>query len=175
MKKLLTTVALLALFVAPSFAQSLGGSYVNLVSPTTVDPGDTGVVFQFYVWNASTDAEWVTDVVFTFPSCFTVTAGSYTYTGSNPAWTFTFTPSGYIANFNDGDAGYGEIYGGDGGTFFVTVNVGVGCPPGPATVHWSLTGDDWGSPPHFVEGDVEFTIGGTATEVSTWSSVKALY
>ena len=38
----LTGHPILALFAAPVFAQSMAGGYVNLISPTTVNPGDTG-------------------------------------------------------------------------------------------------------------------------------------
>ena len=173
MKRLLSTFAILALFVAPAFAQNMSGGYVNLVSPAMVNPGDTGVVFEFYVFNGSPDAEWVTDVIFTFPTCFTATAGSYNDGGAG--WSFIFNAAGNVGQFNDGDGGYGEIYGNVGGTFWVTVDVGTDCPGGPATVHWFLQGDIWGGDPHFIEGDLDFTIGGTATESSTWSSVRALY
>jgi hypothetical protein len=173
MKKLLTTLAILALFAAPGFAQSMAGGYVNLISPAMVNPGDTGVEFTFYVYNGSVDTEWTADVIFTFPTCFTVTGGSYDDGGLG--WVFIFNAAGNVASFNDGDASYGEIYDGDGGYFSVTVDVGAGCPAGPASVHWFQQGDIWGSDPHFVEGDVDFTIGGTATGESTWSSVKALY
>lgn len=173
MKKVLSTLAILALFSAPVFAQSMAGGYVNLISPTAVNPGDTGVEFEFYVFNGSVDTEWTSDVIFTFPSCFTVTSGYYDDGGLG--WVFIFSAAGNVANFNDGDGGYGEIYDGDGGYFYVTVDVGGGCPVGPATVHWFQQGDIWGSNPHFIEGDVTFTIGGTATDDTTFSSVKALY
>lgn len=173
MKKLLSTLAILALFAAPVFAQSMAGGYVNLISPTTVNPGDTGVMFTFYVYNGSPDTEWTAAVTFTFPTCFTVTAGSYNDGGLG--WVFNFAAAGNVGTFSDGDAGYGEIYDGDGGYFYVTVDVGAGCPAGPATVHWRQDGDIWGADPHFIEGDVTFTIGGTAAETTTLSSVKALY
>ncbi|MBM4118483.1 hypothetical protein FJ251_12255 [bacterium] len=173
MKKLLSTLAILAMFVAPAFAQNMSGGYVNLISPTTVNPGDTGVMFTFYVYNGSPDTEWTKNVIFTFPTCFTVTAGSYNDGGLG--WVFNFVAAGNVGSFLDGDGGWGEIYDGDGGYFYVTVDVGGGCPAGPAQVAWQQDGDVWGSPPHFITGVCDFTIGGTAVEPSTFSSVKALY
>lgn len=173
MRRVLMTLAILGLFAAPAFAQSMVGCTVDLIGPMTVNPGDTGVVFEFLVYNGTPDNEWVSDAVFTFPDCFTVTAGSYNDGGWG--FVFNFIAAGNVATFEDGDGGWGEIYADYFCTFYVTVDVGADCPAGPATVHWFLQGDIFGADPHFLEGDVDFTIGGTATEASSWSSVKALY
>ena len=174
MKRLLLALALVALFTAPALAdRSMAGGYCNLIGPTTANPGDL-VTFEFYVWNGSTDTEWTADVIFTFPECFEVTGGYYDDGGAG--WSFVFNGIGTnVGAFNDGDGGYGEIYGSEGGTFYVEVLLGTDCECGPVTIHWFQQGDIWGSDPHFVEGDLPFTICGTPTEDATWSSVKSLY
>ena len=175
MKKLLSTLAILALFAVPALAQDMTGSYAQLDSPSMVNPGDTGVVFTFYVYCGSPDYEWIRNLPFTFPACFTVTDGSWDDSGASSVWSFDFAAAGNVAQFLDNDAGYGEVYDGDGGYFYVTVDVGTDCDAGPAMVHYLLEGDDYGNDPHFVEADLDFTIGGTATDDNTWSSVKSLY
>ena len=173
MMKRLAAAAVVALCVAPGLAQDMNGSTVSLIAPSLVNAGDAAVVFQFYVFNGSPDTEWTTELVFTFPACFTATAGAYDDGGLG--WLFVFTGAGNTASFTDGDAGYGEINDGEGGYFTVTVDVGANCPAGPATVHWLQKGDSWGADPHSNEGDLGFAIAGTATVPTTWSRLKALY
>ncbi len=163
----------LLLAAAPGPAQDMSGSEVALVSPSLVNAGDAGVLFTFYVYNGSPDAEWTRTLTFSFPACFTVTGGSYDDGGLG--WVFFFAAAGAVGSFTDGDGGYGEIYDGDGGYFFLTVDVGADCPAGPATVHWLQEGDAWGADPHSIAGDLGFAIAGTATAPTSWSRLKALY
>jgi len=173
MIKALAALVLLLRLTTPAIAQDMTGATASLEAPAGVNAGDAGASFEFYVYNGSPDTEWTTAVVFTFPPCFTVTGG--TYDDGGLGWVFTFAAAGNVASFADGDAGYGEIYDGDGGYFHVTVDVGGDCPLGPAAIHWMQQGDNWGGLPHVAEGDMDFMIGGTATESSTWSSLKALF
>lgn len=175
MKTLLLALATLVLAAPWAYAQDMTDSYVTLESPTAVVAGATGVEFTFYVYNGSPDFEWTYEVVFTFPSCFTVVEDSGSYLDGGLGWNFVFSAEGHVARFTDGDGGYGEIYDGDGGYFMLRVDVGEDCPSGQSVLHWLQQGDMYGGTPHFVEGTLDFAIAGTATETRTWSSVRSLY
>ncbi|MCP4549925.1 MAG: hypothetical protein GY835_26000 [bacterium] len=175
MKKLFLILALVAICATPALAdRSMAGGTCVLNSPTTVTPGST-VTFEFDIFNGSADAEWTADVVFTFPACCEVVSGYYDdsmHAGGLCAFTFEGAGTN-VASFLDGDEGYGEIYGNDHVYFYVEVT--VNCTDGIELIHWFQQGDIYGDEPHFVEGDVEFTVGTTAADISTFSNVKSLY
>lgn len=176
MKRMLIAIALVALAVSPALAdRDMTGGTCEIVAPETANPGDT-VTFEFLVCNNSPDYEWTAAVYFTFPTCMTVIGGSYDPTSAGGGTlTFDFTYNTNTAFFDDGDAGYGEIYDGDCGTFYVDVEIGAECECGPVLIHWEQIGDVYGAEPHFVEGDVSFTLCETPTDDATWSAVKSLY
>lgn len=177
MKKLLIAIALMALAASPALAdRSMAGGTCTIIAPATANPGDT-VTFEFLICNNSTDAEWTAAVYFTFPTCMTVLGGSYDPTSTDGhTLSFVFTNNEHTAFFDDGDGGYGEIYGaGDCGTFYVDVAIGTDCECGPVLIHWEQIGDVYGAEPHFVEGDESFTLCETPADDATWSAVKSLY
>jgi hypothetical protein len=55
MRNVLVVLAIVAL-AAPAFARNLGDSYVEIISPLQISPGNT-YTFEFEVWNGSTDGE----------------------------------------------------------------------------------------------------------------------
>ena len=69
----------------------------------------------------------------------------------------------------------GRIYDGTGGHFYVELYISDNTECGPYHVTWKQYGDDWGDPPHWIGGDLNDVLCPTATEASTWSSVKSLY
>ena len=167
--RILCVTALMLLVATGAMAQSLTGSYVAPLDPLELC-ADTDYTFMFDVWNASGDAEWVDLVEVTFPPGMAIVAGSGGY--SNPAWVFNFIVTGQTASWVDGDGGYGEIYGMEGGQFWCDANSGD--LSGGSTFDWHISGDDWGSPPHDVYGSFDIPTGSTATEATTWGAVKAL-
>ena len=177
MKKLFAIMTILALFAAPALAErSMAGSYVELLAPSSGCPGGV-YTFEFYVWNGSVDTEWVSNIILTFPDCFTVQGGSWIPDpGASGGFDFILNGIGTnVAAFDDANGGWGEIYGTEGGTFYVEVLIGDDCPVGPTMIHWFIQGDIYGGEPHFAEGDLDFTIGGTPVEPTSFSNVKALF
>ncbi|MCK4511367.1 hypothetical protein KAW64_06480, partial [bacterium] len=77
MRNLLIVVLVLAVAVSAG-ARSIADSYVELVLPEAICPGETHT-FTFGVYNASTDNEWITDVLITFPDGWSIDAGSMSY------------------------------------------------------------------------------------------------
>ena len=65
MRNLLIVVLVLSVAVSAG-ARNMEGSYVEMLSPASIAPGET-FLFEFGVYNASLDSEWLTDVLITFP------------------------------------------------------------------------------------------------------------
>ncbi len=179
MKKLFLTVAVLALFATPALAdRSIEGSYVELIEPQGLLCACSTYEFVFYVWNNSMDVEWIAEIIITFPDCWEIVAGSDWYTpdpGAAGPFNFMFIGGGNVAHWADADGGWGEIYGGEGGHFGVTVHI---CPDmvGDVPIYWGLQGDIYGNEPHYVDGEIWVIVSDTTpVEDSTWSKVKGLY
>ncbi len=182
MKKLILVLALFALTASPALAdRSIAGSYVNLIAPNPAIfvPGQV-YICEFYVYNGSVDVEWLAEVWFLFPECFHVLSGWYTPDpGASGPWNFLFDTFGNPDNgalFYDADGGWGEVYGAEGGTFFVEVMVGTECECGPDMIQWFLQGDIYGDEPHELTDYIDIQIcDQTGAEESSWSTLKALY
>ena len=173
MRNLLIVVLVLSVAVTAG-ARSIEGSYVELLSPSSISPGST-YTFEFGVYNASLDAEWLTDVLITFPDGWIINEGSMSYVPIvadpiRPDWLMT-VPDGPTAMWLDNDGGYGEMYGDEYTTVSVEVYVATqlyGIP-----IYWCLKGDIWGDPPHEVCDCVYLQV--TPVEETSWASIKALY
>ncbi len=77
MRNLLIVVLVLAVAVSAG-ARSIADSYVELLEPLSVSPGET-YTFTFGVYNASLDTEWITDVLITVPDGWVIDEGSMSY------------------------------------------------------------------------------------------------
>jgi len=176
MKKLFLAFSVLALIAAPSVAREIAGATVT-VSPTNIPLGVSEL--EFFVQNASSDAEWIGHIGIVLPDCMTIVAGTDHYTDPDGSWYAlpTFSIQAPNIGFWDGwtTSGYGFIGSTDNGYFYFSVDNACPCNT-TQLIHWELQGDGWGSDPHFVEGDLEVFIECvTAVETSTFSAVKALY
>lgn len=177
MKRMLLTLALIALFATPALAdgRSIAGSYVELVGPPEGVIGET-VVVEMLAYNASTDVEWIADFIITWPGCVDVLDGWYVYEGDNPTFLLNFEAVESQARFTDGNEGWGELYGGEFVTLFVELTLTEDCIPTTQIINYHLYGDIYGDPPHEVEGTFEWPVtGGVPNEISTWAIVKAMY
>jgi hypothetical protein len=182
MKYPLMVLALIALLSGPALAQrNIDGSYVELLDRDPLDfvPGDS-YVCDFYVYNGSADVEWIMEVSFLFPDCFQVNSGWYVPdSGASGPWSFQFDTFGSPNNgalFYDANGGYGEIYAGEGGHFYVEVLCGGECECGEETIQWFLQGDGYGSDPHDLTDFIDITVcDNTSMQQSNWSSIKSLY
>ncbi len=169
MKSLLVILAILAIAI-PATAREIEGAYVQLVSPTSVDPGGS-YTFMFWVQNDSDDAEWLVDIHITFPGDFDMDEASMGFTEiatGRPSFDMTCVDN--VAAWEDNDGGYGEIYSLEGTDLWIDGTVGG---PGRYILYWEIWGDGYGDEPHYVDGEIE--LGVTAVEEATWSSIKAMY
>jgi hypothetical protein len=173
MRNLLIVVLVLS-FAVSAGARSMEGSYVELLEPAAISPGET-MTFVFGVYNGSTDTEWVTDVLITFPDLWVVHEGTMSYVPIvedpiRPSWDMV-VPEGPTAMWLDNDGGYGEIYGDEYTTVSVDATVSdqlFGIP-----IYWCIKGDIYGDPPHEICGCVDLQI--TPVEETSWSNIKAMY
>ena len=173
MRSLLIVVLVLAVAVSAG-ARSIADSYVELVSPEAISPGETHT-FTFGVYNASLDAEWITDVLITFPDGWTIDEGSMAYVPIvedpiRPSWDM-MVPDGPTAMWLDNDGDYGELY--DGEYTTVSVDVTVATQLYGIPIYWCLKGDIWGDPPHELCGCIDLQV--SPVEESSWASIKAMY
>ena len=173
MRNLLIVVLVLSVAVSAG-ARSVEGSFVELVSPAAISPGET-YTFTFGVYNASTDSEWLTDVLITVPDGWGIDESSMSYVPIvadpiRPDWAM-MVPDGPTAMWLDNDGGYGELYGDEYTT--VSVDLTVAAQLYGIPIYWCLKGDIWGDPPHEVCGCIDLQI--SPVEEQSWSSIKALY
>lgn len=181
MKRLLSIIALLALCAGPALAQNIGGSTV------TVDPveDENGVTYMcFTVTNASTDFEWISDVIITLPGCMTILdvppASAEPAVGSQPFNSeATVSFEGYgtnIAHWSGADEfGFGFLTGENAGEFCISVEINCACD-NVYPIGWTLLGDTFGDPPHTAGGSIDFLVlCSTPTEDNSWGDIKALY
>ncbi len=181
MKKLILTLALMAIIAAPVLAdRSVDGSYAELVTPDPAifEPGNV-YLCEFFVFNGSFDGEWLVEVDFTFPCCFNVLNGWYDDSQASNDWAFDFFVAGdcnNVAYFMDGDGGNGEIFESEGGIFYLEVEVPLECECNLDAIGWYLLGDLWGDEPHETDGFIDIEIcDSTPTGQTDWSMLKALY
>ena len=179
MKKLFLLIGLVTLLAAPAMAgRSIDGSYVELIGPPGPYCPSTVYDFEFYVFNNSMDTEWIQHIEIFFPDCWEIVVGSDWYEpdpGAGGSFNFIFMGGGNAAIWGDADGGWGEIYGGEGGTFGISVHV---CPDqmGDVPIQWGLFGDIYGGEPHEVFGEIWVEVTDlTPTEDSSWSQLKGLY
>ena len=171
MRNLLIVVLVLSVAVSAG-ARNMEGSYVEMLSPASIAPGET-FLFEFGVYNASLDSEWLTDVLITFPDGWVINEGSMSYVevaAGRPSWDM-MVPDGPTAMWLDNDGGYGELYGDEYTTVSVEVTVSdvlYGIP-----IYWCVKGDIWGDPPHEVCGCCELEV--SPVEEQSWASIKAMY
>ncbi len=176
MKKLMLVVSMVALIATPALAREIDGATVTL-DPASLPLGP--VELEFHVTNDSQDAEWIGYFSFLLPPCMTIVDGTDYYV--DPDASFWADPIFTAYNGQHGawegwtSSQYGFLGSTDDGYFYVTVDNQCDCGT-YQLIHWELQGDLWGSDPHFVEGDIEVFIEcETATETSTFTTLKALY
>lgn len=174
MKKVLMAFALIVLMAVPAMAVEIDGAYVT-VDPTSAENGS--VELCFFVQNDSSDAEWIGRFTYTLPTCMVITDAGYFV---DPDGSFYATPifTGVGTNVGNWEgwtaSAYGFMGSTDNGYFYSTVSIDCACMM--YTIGWELEGDQWGSPPHIVNGVLDFEVTCTTpTEESTFSKVKSLF
>ena len=148
---------------APSAAlKSVSGSNVSCAqiefsAGTTID-------LDIEVYNASTDAEWLTDVDITVPAGVTVNSATSLTGGSAPLAFIGPVGAGVTANWHGNDGTWGALHGSEtaSGTVNVTFDAGL---TGDLVFGWTVTGDDYGSTPHSLSGSFTLSASGPAVRV----------
>ncbi len=176
-----------AVSAAAPAVRSIAGSLVRL-NPTSYTAGASATL-TITVTNASTDDEWLTQLVLKFPSEVNVTSATRIY-GDNVNMTNNgATGSGAVVTWNGKDSsGFGAIM--HRGTGSISVAIAPSAA-GDLPIGWSLTGDNWGEEPHTVTGLVVLSttappapaltltapLGGQSwaigsTQAITWTSIN---
>lgn len=123
--------------------RSLEGSSITAVSDGYL-PGTTNAILNFYVWNNSTDAEWIIEAIMDFPAGMNVVSatdmGNLEYDGTTGDGALVTWDGNYITT----QSGY---------NFSVTLDISLSLT-GDVTIPWTLNGDSWGGLPHTVSGNI---------------------
>ena len=146
-------------------SKDISGSYME----TTVEdftPGET-TSWDFSVFNASPDNEWLTDVSLEFPAGITVNSATDLTGGTGDLVYDGTTGNGATINWNDPDGSYGEIYPDETASCEVEVAIDAGFAD-DAVLEYEILGDEWGSAPHSVSGTITIESAG---EPITWLSL----
>ena len=139
---------------APEDGKNIAGSTLVLNASNYL-PGTT-VNWTFTVTNASTDSEWLTDVIITFPAGVTVNSAT-NFTGGNGGDMTPNVTSGNGVTINwhgETSSGWGVIYG-NGDSATATVNVTIDSVfSGDLSLPYTINGDVYGSAPHTLSGNI---------------------
>jgi hypothetical protein len=130
-------------------------------------PGNS-YTLTFTVTNGSSDAEWLTDISIAFPAGVIVNGSTDFEGGSAPLVTNNETGDGVTVTWIDPEGGYGNIHGNESATATVDITVSSGFG-GDMTLNWHLVGDQWGSDPHELDGQIVIPQEG---EAITWISLS---
>ena len=150
--------------------KSIAGSTVTLDASSYL-PGTT-VDWTFTATNASTDTEWMEDVIISFPAGVTVNSATNFVGGSGGDMTPDVTSGNGVTITWHGEtsSGWGVIQGGQSAS--ATVNVTIGSSfGGNLTLPWTLNGDIYGSEPHTLSGSNVLT---QDSPPISWLSVQPL-
>jgi hypothetical protein len=150
--------------------KSIAGSTLTLDASSYL-PGTT-VDWTFTATNASTDVEWLRDVIISFPAGVTVNSATNFVGGSGGDMTPDVTSGNGVTITWHGETsyGYGVIQGGQSAS--ATVNVTIGSSfGGNLTLPWTLNGDIYGSEPHTLSGSNVLT---QDSPPISWLSVQPL-
>ena len=119
-------------------------------------PGATADV-SFTIANASSDAEWIDEFTMTFPTGVTVNgaepfidcnSGDMIYDGT--------TGNGATITYTCDDPPMGCMYSSATETFWVNLTFDAGLS-GTIVIDYTISGDDYGSPPHDISGSLTMT------------------
>jgi hypothetical protein len=114
---------------------------------------DTSFDILFTIYNASTDNEWLSAASLDFPEDVIVNSSTDFVVSSRSLTTDNNTGDGALISWNDSDGGWGNVLPGESAE--ATVNVTVEPDfSGEMILHWTLSGDIWGSEPHTISGQI---------------------
>jgi len=128
--------------------RSISGSTLTLDASSYL-PGTT-VDWTFTVTNASTDTEWLTDVIISFPTGVTVNSATNFIGGDGGDLTPDVTSgNGITITWHGVNSSNWGLIQGNGDSATATVNVSIGSAfGGDLSLPWTLNGDIYGADPH---------------------------
>ncbi|MCF7911272.1 MAG: agmatine deiminase family protein [Candidatus Cloacimonetes bacterium] len=140
-------------------SRNITGSYVECASEF-FSPGET-IELEFTAYNLSNDTEWINGVEMVFPAGFDVQNATDFIGGSGGALVYDGTQGNdvTITWFGETPSHYGVLQDGQSATATVEVTVADDFS-GNALLAWTLNGDNYGTEPHSVNGEIELEIYG---------------
>ncbi len=154
------------LSISSSGDRSIDGSTLEC-DIDSYTPGES-YTLTFTVTNNSSDAEWLTDISIAFPEGVQVTGSTDFVGGSAPLTTNNETGDGVTVTWIDANGGYGNIHQNETATATVDIVVSLDFS-GDMQLNWHMVGDQWGSDPHELDGQIILT---QESEPITWISLS---
>ncbi len=153
----------------PVFAEdgrNISGSTIEC-SEDEFYAGET-ITWTFTVYNASMDEEWLDEIYIDFPNGVIVNSSTNFVGGTaGDLVTDNATGDGAEIHWTDNNGGWGNIYHGESASAEVNVTIDLDFM-GNIDITYEISGDDYGSEPHDISGDIELINAG---ELITWISL----
>jgi hypothetical protein len=136
----------------------------SIMTPDAYGPGSTADI-TFLLGNDSQDAEWLDAATITFTSGVTVNSATDFVVPSTPSHYLAYngeTGEAVTSTWYDHNGGYGNIYAAE--TAEATINLTFDeTLDGDLSFDYTISGDDYGDPPHDVAGTVVLPMADPAT------------
>lgn len=135
------------------------------------------------VWNGSTDESIAYVELYLVPAEYGdlgMREPSYVpdqFAPGRPSWDVYADYYGCVATWSDANGGSGEIWPGESGILYFTVDISSECLPGGYTFYYYICGDGSGAPPHdcYGSGGGVHVQDPSPAETESWGSIKALF
>jgi hypothetical protein len=129
-------------------AKSIAGSTLEC-SAASFEMGQS-VTWDLSVTNGSDDAEWIKQIMIDFPAGMTINSATDFYDGNDTLFSNGVTGDGVIITwFNETESGWGVITGGETATATIEADIAEDFT-GNLELEYQLTGDIYGSEPHYI-------------------------
>ncbi|MCD8479224.1 MAG: hypothetical protein LRZ88_02680 [Candidatus Cloacimonetes bacterium] len=145
--------------------RSIDGSYLS-VDPDAYVPGTT-MDWEISVYNASTDTEWLKEIILTLPAGITINNAAE-MTGGSAAMLPTIDGN-TITWFGVTSSGWGIIQGGQTGTATINVSIPAG-QSGDLNLAYTINGDVYNAEPHTISDTFVMTMDAPPVE---WLNLSA--
>lgn len=145
--------------------RSIAGSYLS-VDPDAYVPGTT-MDWEISVYNASTDTEWLKEIILTLPAGITINNAAE-MTGGSAAMLPTIDGN-TITWFGVTSSGWGIIQGGQTGTATINVSIPAG-QSGDLNLAYTINGDVYNAEPHTISDTFVMTMDAPPVE---WLNLSA--
>jgi hypothetical protein len=108
------------------------------------------IEWDFTVTNESPDSEWIKEIMINFPSGMDILSATDFYDTNDTLFSNGILGDGVIITwFNETDAGWGVITGGESATAHITANIAEDFT-GDMEIEYQFVGDIYGADPHYI-------------------------